>query len=91
MSEFISELIEGREIINLKELKILWFNNTVWITNYIKIITYQPTQIVLKIKNNQLIICGDNLKIVSMEPKELVLKGKIDSIQLEKKFLTENK
>lgn len=89
MSEFLSELIGENEITALKELRVVWCKDTLWVTNYIKIVSFLPEKIVLKIRNNQLILDGIGLKIDSMSPKEIVIRGRVNGIELEKKFLSE--
>ena len=70
-------------------LKVVWNGDSIWITNFIKIIKYGNEDIVLKIKDNNLIIMGESIKIMLMDKNEIVLKGKFDSISLEKKYKKE--
>lgn len=83
-------MIENMDDSNLfkefSDIKVVWINGSVWITNYIKIIEYSCEFVRLKIKNNIVKISGINMSIKMLEKKEILLSGKIDMIELEKKY-----
>jgi len=66
------------------QFKIVWNNNLIWITNYIKIEKYEKDKIIFKIKNNKLIIEGADIFIKMLNKKEIVLSGKFNVVFLEK-------
>lgn len=51
-------------------------------SGYQKIISYQREKVILKIKNDTLLIEGKDLVIQEMEQNEIALVGKIDKIYL---------
>lgn len=83
-------MIENMDDSNLfkefSDIKVVWINGSVWITNYTKIIEYSCELVRLKIKNNIVRISGINMSIKMLEKKEILLSGKIDTIELEKKY-----
>ncbi len=70
---------------------INWRGRMVYISNFIKILSYSEEKILLKIKNNVLTIAGQNLVIAQLSPKEIVLKGDILSLALKNKITKETK
>jgi len=89
MSGFISELVGDKERLN--DFRVMWCGQTIWITNYIKLLTYTSEHVVLKIKGNLLNVTGVDMKVTCLEPRELTIKGKIDSVYLEKPNSGESK
>lgn len=63
-----------------KEFRFLYKNNSLEITNYIDIPSFNDKKIVVKLNNNLLIIEGINLIISKLSKDELLIKGKICSI-----------
>lgn len=81
----MSGYIEDIGIIkDIASVKVVLYDNFLWITNYIKINQYSADEIRLKIKNNVLVIQGVDMKINMLEKKELILEGKFNSLFLEK-------
>lgn len=58
---------------------------TIYVQNYIKLLVYNTENIVLKVKNNELNICGNNLKITELGLKDIIINGNIY-----KTFLSKN-
>ena len=72
------------------EHKVMLLGNRIlWITNYVKILSYSNAKISLKIKGNVLHIEGLELYIKLLEKRELVIAGKINRVYLEKEFVGE--
>ena len=71
------------------QFKIVWNNNLIWITNYIKIEKYEKNKIVFKVKNNRLIIEGADIFIKMLGKKEIVLSGKFNAVYMEKHFVSD--
>lgn len=88
MSGFISELVGDN--VALSDFRVMWCGNTIWVTNYIKLLTYTDEHVVLKIKGNLLNITGVGMKVICLEPRELTIRGKINSVSLEKPFSGES-
>ena len=49
--------------------------------NFIKIISYTNQNIVFKIKNNEVMLCGENFKIIELGSKYAVVKGEICKVE----------
>lgn len=60
------------------------------VSNYKKLVSYHPNKVVLKIKNNELIIEGNNLKIAELSGKNVIIKGEIIKSYLLKGTIEEN-
>ena len=82
-------MIENMDSLNIFKdagsVKIVWINNSIWITNFIKIIDYAGELIKFKIKNNILVVEGINLKIEMLDKNEIVVSGEIQKVYLEGK------
>lgn len=65
------------------KITILSFD-VVYISNFIKILSYSNEQVTLKVKNNTLNIYGENISISQLSPKELILKGEFKNIECER-------
>lgn len=63
----------------------------VLISNFIKILTYSPNLIVLKVRNNVLNIEGVGFEITELSKDEIIAKGSINKIYLSKEFIDEKK
>ena len=50
------------------------------VQNFIKILSYTANKVVFKIKNDEVIVEGENFKIVEMGVKDVILTGKIYKI-----------
>jgi len=84
------DAISDNSIINENsKFKIVWNNDIIWVTNYIKILYYEKDQITLKVKDNILKIAGQNMSIVMLQKKEMIIKGEFASISLDKKNIAE--
>lgn len=54
------------------------------VQNYLKLLVYQPDKIVLKVRNNELIVDGKNLVISELEENTVIIKGEIRQISTAK-------
>ena len=81
--DYIDELNVLDDISNYK---LVLCKNSLWITNFIKIMDYTTSAIRLKIKDNVLVIEGVNFKIKMLDKKELILQGRFNKIYLEKEY-----
>lgn len=69
------------------KFKLVWNNNLIWLTNYIKIDKYERDIIIFKVKDNRLIIEGDSIFIKMLNKREVVVSGKFNAVYLEKQFV----
>lgn len=69
-------MINNNYEINIKE-------NTIHIKKYIEIQDIKNDQIIIKLKNNKLIIKGDNIIINKMDEYEILMHGIIKGIEIE--------
>lgn len=76
----ISETFHDYKIINIG-------GKVIYVQNYIKLLTYNQEQIVLKIKNNELVIDGKDLKIAELGEKNILVKGHINKSYLSKESI----
>jgi hypothetical protein len=60
-----------------------YFNGQLYFYNFIKISKISATKIILKFKNYQVTITGNNLTPIKCLTKELVLKGEIESVDFQ--------
>ena len=81
MDNFLSEIcsickLPFNEVIS--DYKIIQISNRViFIYNYIKLIDYSNSKIILKVKNDTLEISGENLFISQIDKNEILIKGNI--------------
>ena len=86
MNNYINELIDICKLpfeevaVDYKIIQL--GSKAIYISNYLKIVEYGDSLVVLKVKNNLLEIKGDNLKIKQINKSEIVLKGNIISCGL---------
>lgn len=50
------------------------------VQNFIKILSYTANKVVFKIKNDEVVVEGENFKIAEMGAKDVILTGKIYKI-----------
>ncbi len=60
---------------------IIIYQNLIYIYNYLEIVKFTDTNILLKLKNFNININGSNLLIIRMEKKELLIKGIIYKVE----------
>lgn len=66
----------------LKELNIHIFSNkSVSICNFISILGYDRCKVVLKVKDNVLVINGENLQINDIDGRSIIVVGKITGME----------
>ena len=70
-----------REYVYDDKFQIWIINNTINILNYIEIISFSDTKVIIKCPNNTLCINGNNLIISKLLKDELLIKGKITNIE----------
>ena len=61
---------------------IAYFNNKIYLYNFINIITITNKEIVVQFKDHKVIIKGNNLKPSKVLKKELLLCGNIESVTI---------
>jgi sporulation protein YqfC len=64
---------------------------TIYVQNYLKLISYNKEKIVLKVKNNELNIDGKNLTISELSNKNILVKGYIFKSYLTKETINNEK
>ena len=83
MENYINELYSICKLplaeINNKFKIVQVGDSIVYISNYLKLIDYGNEKIVLKVKNNLLEICGENLMISQLNKNEIIISGRIYS------------
>lgn len=88
MFGFLEELSQISDIpfnvINGKFKICLLGENLVYLSNFIKVLSYSQEKMSFKVKNNVINIEGQNLQISQISPKEIILKGNILNIGLER-------
>lgn len=70
-----------REYIYDDKFQIWIINNTISILNYIEIISFSDTKVIIKCPNNMLCINGNNLTISKLLKDELEILGRIINIE----------
>ncbi len=84
MISYINEILDTAKL-PLDEIKdtvtiSLVGGKALVINNYIKILSYSTSHIVLKIKNDELIIDGKDIMIKQLDKKDLCLVGQIAQV-----------
>lgn len=77
MNNFISEIVNNNDLMLANEFRFTYCAKTLWVANYIKIITFTPEKIVLKIKGDLFMVEGEKLKISTMEKHSIIVNGNI--------------
>lgn len=86
----ISELINSDIKTLMGQVKIVMLgSNVVCIQNFIKLLNYSNTEARFRVKNNELIVSGINLKIAELGSKEIILQGKINKLYYKKEAVNE--
>lgn len=65
-----------------KDYLICTYDNYVYLFNYISLISFSDTKIIVSIKNKSVSIYGSNLIIVRITKEEMLIKGIIKGIEL---------
>ena len=73
---------EFRNIISDQDFKIIIFENSLNINDYVDILLFDDDKVIIKTKNKLLKIKGSNLLMTRLENNELQMKGNIKSIEL---------
>ena len=64
-----------------EEYYIIIYSNYIYIFNYVDIIKFTDTYIILKLEKIKLYIYGNDLLITKLEKKELLIKGYINKVE----------
>ena len=73
-------LLPYNEVLN--ELNIhICSNKCVSISNFISILGYDSSKVILKVKDNVFIINGDNLNIKDIDGRSIIVVGKITGME----------
>ena len=64
-----------------EEYYIIIYSNYIYIFNYVDIIKFTDTYIILKLEKIKLYIYGSDLLITKLEKKELLIKGYINKVE----------
>lgn len=67
----INEAYSDYKIVNVA-------GKAIYVQNYLKLLSYSTEQITLKLKTNNLVIEGTDLKIVELSNKNILIKGLIN-------------
>lgn len=59
-----------------------YFNNKIYLFNFVNIISITNKEIIIQFKNKRLIIKGNNLKPVKVLQKEILFDGTIESVSV---------
>lgn len=70
-----------RSYINENDIKITIVNNKLNITNYIDIGHFDTNKIIIKLKDNDIIIKGNNLVVSKLLESEILITGDFSSIE----------
>ena len=90
MLQFLEELCEvtgsdARDIVD--DLKVVMLgNNILYVSNFIKILSYDNTNLSLKIKDNIFNVEGYKLSIKQLSGKEIIVKGYVNRTYLSKEI-----
>lgn len=66
---------------NFNEPKIYIYQNKINISNFLNIDHFSNDKIIIKLKNNSIIISGDSLVISKLLIDEILINGKINKIE----------
>lgn len=86
MDNYVAELLDVCKLplaeINNKFKIIQVGTSIVYVSNYIKLIDYGDSRVVLKVKNNTLEIVGENLMLSLINKNEIIISGVISSLSV---------
>ena len=86
MENYISEILSICKLPfneTMKDYKVIILGGKcIYISNYIKIIDYSQTRVVLKVKKNTLEITGEDMQISQINKGEIVVVGNVFSCGL---------
>ena len=75
-------LVDGiRSYVLESDTKIVIVNNKLNITNYIDIGHFDTNKIIVKLKNKDIVIKGDNLVVSKLLDNEILITGDFNSIE----------
>ena len=84
MINYVKELVDTAKLDSNDVSNMVSFSciggKIVSINNYIKIVAYSPSRIVLKTKNDELIIEGDSISIRELNKRDISVSGNIIKI-----------
>ena len=76
------KLVDGiRSYVLESDTKIIVVNNKINITNYIDIGHFDSNKIIVKLKNKDIVIKGDNLVVSKLLDSEILITGNFNSIE----------
>ena len=84
MENVLSRLNISEDVLTGAEIMTLVGKRSLVIENYIKVLEYEPDNIKVRTKRNNVCICGSNLKIEYLYDVELRITGLIKSITYER-------
>lgn len=85
MDNVIRKLNISEDVLTGAEVMTLVGKRSLVIENYLKVLEYEPDEIKIKTKRNNVCICGENLRIEYLYDVELRVTGKIHSVSFELK------
>ncbi len=62
--------------------RVIYFNEQVYVVNFLKILEISDESITIKGKNNLFIIKGNNLSLRRLLDKEVLVSGKVKAIEV---------
>ncbi|MBP5651312.1 MAG: YabP/YqfC family sporulation protein [Clostridia bacterium] len=63
---------------------IMLSNNVLYISGFLKVLSYSDELVVLKVKNDEIYIEGKNMDIKSLDKGEIIIKGNVVKIYMSK-------
>ncbi len=81
----IANLVNNDVKTLLGQVKVTMLSScVVCVQNFVKLLTFSNQEVCFKIKNNQLLVEGENLVIKELGVKEVVISGNINKIYFSK-------
>ena len=68
------------EVLNEINIQMI-ANKCISITNFISILGYDSSKVILKVKDNVMVINGENLNIKDIDGRSIIIVGKISSME----------
>ncbi len=93
MFQFLEELYEVAGVkkteFNDKYKLCMLGGKILYVSNYIRILSYSTEALILKVKDNELNIEGVAINIKQLSGKEIIITGHINKIYLSKEYVSE--
>ena len=70
-----------KEYINDDKCKLVIFDNSLYVSHYIDIKSFDTNKFMLEVSNKIIVLIGKNISIKKLTKEELLVSGNIDSIE----------